>query len=182
MFLTFKHISTLVVRIDALCRNIFAQFIPSLIKITNVDGTSVTHFLPRVTGIADVRPIRIRQLHPGSTWVWTWSRPHHWHKFCTLDICNYKPKKCWYHQNYPGQDSYALCSWPFLFVFLCPGSSPRSRWTNVYNDRSPERLCLFSNHDFCGTQSCRETIRDRRSVGLVLLSCSSYAFNKDGRL
>ena len=68
-----EHVSAFVVRIDALRRDILAQFIPSLIKISDIDGTPVTHFLPVMAGVADVRPFWIRQVHVASTVVQTWS-------------------------------------------------------------------------------------------------------------
>ena len=63
MSLISKHVGALVVRIDALCSDILAQFIPFLIKLANVDGTPVAHLLPVMAGVADVGPFRIRQAH-----------------------------------------------------------------------------------------------------------------------
>jgi len=75
MLLVFEHVGTLVVRIYALSGNVFAQLVPMLIKLTNVDPAPLTHFGPRVAGVTDVGPFSVRQAHAVSIGVQTWSRP-----------------------------------------------------------------------------------------------------------
>ena len=58
-----EHVGALVVTVYALGGNVLAQLVPILIKLTNVNDTPVTHFLPVMAGVADVGPFWIRQAH-----------------------------------------------------------------------------------------------------------------------
>ena len=77
MSLISEHVGARVVCIYALGRNVFAQLVPMLIKLTNVFLAPIAHFWPGVAGVTDVRPFWIRQAHAVSIEVQTWSEPGH---------------------------------------------------------------------------------------------------------